>query len=213
MSARLLGRLWRHHLPLGLASVVSAWVLYITRDYSDVLTRLSFATAYPALALLAVTLIIGPWRTLSGKTSAISLDLRRDIGIWAGLLGVLHAGFGQFVHLRGRPWLYYIYEKWNVMPVRYDMFGFSNYTGLVATLLLLALLATSNDASLRKLGTPGWKQLQRWNYVCFGLTALHTFGYLLGIKALKPSLIATATLFVAVAILLQYLGWRRRRAI
>lgn len=213
MSARLLGRLWRHHLPLGLASVVSAWVLYVTRDYSDVLTRLSFATAYPALALLVVTLIIGPWRTLSGKTSAISLDLRRDIGIWAGLLGVLHAGFGQFVHLRGRPWLYYIYEKWNVMPVRYDMFGFSNYTGLVATLLLLALLATSNDASLRKLGTPGWKQLQRWNYVCFGLTALHTFGYLLGIKALKPSLIATATLFVAVAILLQYLGWRRRRAI
>lgn len=213
MSARLLGRLWRHHLPLGLASVVSAWVLYVTRDYSDVLTRLSFATAYPALALLAVTLIIGPWRTLSGKTSAISLDLRRDIGIWAGLLGVLHAGFGQFVHLRGRPWLYYIYEKWNVMPMRYDMFGFSNYTGLVATLLLLALLATSNDASLRKLGTPGWKQLQRWNYVCFGLTALHTFGYLLGIKALKPSLIATATLFVAVAILLQYLGWRRRRAI
>lgn len=213
MSSRLLNRLWRHHLPLGLASGISVWGLYVTRDYSDVLTRLSFATAYPALALMAVALIIGPWRTLSGKGNVISLDLRRDIGIWAGLLGVLHAGVGQFVHLRGRPWLYYIYEKWNVMPVRYDMFGFSNYTGLAAALLLLALLATSNDISLRKLGTPGWKQLQRWNYVCFGLTALHTFGYLLGIKALKPSLIATAALFVAVAALLQYLGWRKRRAI
>jgi sulfoxide reductase heme-binding subunit YedZ len=213
MSPRLVSRLWRHHLPLGLISAATVWLLYVSRDYSDVLTRLSFATAYPALALLAVTLIIGPWRTLSGKSNAISLDLRRDIGIWAGLLGVLHAGFGQFVHLRGRPWLYYIYEKWNVMPVRYDMFGFSNDTGLIATLLLLALLATSNDLSLRKLGMPDWKRLQRWNYVCFGLTALHTFGYLLGIKALKPSLIATAALFVGAAATLQYLGWRRRRAI
>lgn len=212
MSARLLNRLWWHHLPLGLVSAASVWLLYVTRDYSDVLTRLSFATAYPALVLLAATLIIGPWRTLSEKPNVISLDLRRDIGIWAGILSVLHAGFGQFVHLRGRPWRYYIYEKWELMPVRYDMFGFSNYTGLVAALLLLALLATSNDIALRKLGLRDWKKLQRWNYLCFALTALHTFGYLLGIKALRPSLIATAALCVAAAAMLQYLGWRRRRA-
>lgn len=213
MSTRLLNRLWRHHLPLGLASGICVWVLYVTRDYSDVLTRLSFATAYPALALMAATLIIGPWRSLSGKSNVISLDLRRDIGIWAGILGVLHAVAGQFVHLRGRPWLYYIYEQWNVMPVRYDMFGFSNYTGLIAALLLLALLATSNDASLRKLGLKDWKGLQRWNYLCFGLTALHTFGYLLGIQAMKPGFIATAAICVAAVATLQYLGWRRRRAI
>ncbi len=96
MKARLLNRLWWHHLPLGAASATCVWLLYVTRDYSDVLTRLSFATAYPALVLLAATLIIGPWRTLSGKTKAISLDLRRDIGIWAGVLGVLHAAAGQF---------------------------------------------------------------------------------------------------------------------
>lgn len=213
MSARLLDRLWRHHLPLGAASIACAWMLYVTRDYSDVLTRLSFATAYPALVLLAAALIVGPWRTLSAKPNPVSLDLRRDIGIWAGILGVFHAGVGQFVHLRGRPWLYYIYEKWDVMPVRYDMFGFSNTTGLVAALLLLMLLATSNDASLRKLGLPEWKRLQRWNYACFGLTALHTFGYLLGIQALKPGFIALAALCVAAAVTLQYLGWRRRRAI
>jgi sulfoxide reductase heme-binding subunit YedZ len=213
MSPRFLNRLWRHHLPLGLANAACAWALYVTRDYSDVLTRLSFATAYPALALLAVTLIIGPWRTLSGRPNTLSIDLRRDIGIWAGILGLVHAGLGQFVHLRGRPWLYYIYEKWNVMPVRYDMFGFSNYTGLIAALLLLALLATSNDASLRKLGLRDWKGLQRWNYACFGLTALHTFGYLLGIQSLKPGFIATAAICIAAAVTLQYLGWRRRRAI
>ena len=213
MKARLLNRLWRHHLPLGVASAACVWALYVTREYSDVLTRLSFATAYPALVLLAATLIIGPWRTLSGKTGVLSLDLRRDIGIWAGILGVLHAVAGQFVHLRGRPWLYYIYEKWEVMPVRYDMFGFSNYTGLFAALLLLALLATSNDAALRKLGVRDWKGLQRWNYACFGLTALHTFGYLLGIQGFKPAFVATAALCVATTAVLQCLGWRRRRAI
>jgi hypothetical protein len=52
--------------------------------------------------------------------------------------------------------------------------------------------------------------LQRWNYVCFGLTAVHTFGYLIGIQSLKWAWIATASLCVASTALLQYLGWRRR---
>src|ERR1043165_6301902 len=104
-------RLRRHHLPLAALSVLSIWVLYITRSYPDVITRLSFATAWPGLVLLTVTLLIGPWRTLRGKAPILSQDLRRDIGIWGGSLRVLHAGVGQFEHLRGRPWLYYVYEK------------------------------------------------------------------------------------------------------
>jgi sulfoxide reductase heme-binding subunit YedZ len=91
------------------------------------------------------------------------------------------------------------------------MFGLSNYTGLFAGLILLALLATSNDVSLRKLGNPGWKSLQRWNYACFGLTAIHTFGYLLGIQSLKWGSIATASLCVAIALWLQVLGYRLRQ--
>ena len=212
MTARLRDRLWRHHFPLALLSAASAWLLYVTRPYPDVLTRLSFSTAWPALALLSVTLIIGPWRTLTGKSPVLSFDLRRDIGIWAGILGAAHAGVGQCVHLRGRPWLYYVYEKAqeHLLPIRHDMFGFANFTGLFAALILLALLTTSNDASLRKLGLPGWKSLQRWNYACFGLTALHTFGYLLGIESLKWASVTTASLCVILSTLLQYLGWRRR---
>jgi sulfoxide reductase heme-binding subunit YedZ len=212
MTARMKSRLWRHHLPLALLSAAIVWLLYVTRPYADVITRLSFATAWPALGLLALTLIIGPWRILRGKAPVLSQDLRRDIGIWGGSLGVLHAVIGQCEHLRGRPWLYYVYEKTqeHLVPLRHDMFGFSNYTGLLAGLLLLALLATSNDASLRKYGGAGWKSLQRWNYVCFGLTAIHTFGYLIGIQSLKWAWIATASLCVASTALLQYLGWRRR---
>ena len=60
------------------------------------------------LALLVATLLIGPWNVLRRTANPVSSDLRRDIGIWAGMLGILHAGVGQFVHLRGRPWLYYV---------------------------------------------------------------------------------------------------------
>lgn len=211
MSPRLRRRLWRHHLPLALLSAATIGVLYVTRPYPDVITRLSFSTAWPALVLLTVTLLIGPWRSLRGRPPTLSVDLRRDIGIWGGIVGVTHAIIGQCVHLRGRPWLYYVYEKTqeHLVPLRHDMFGFSNDTGLVAGLMLLALLVTSNDASLRKMGQPGWKSLQRWNYVCFGLTVLHTFGYLIGVESLKWASIATASLCALLAALLQYRGWRR----
>jgi sulfoxide reductase heme-binding subunit YedZ len=211
VTQRLARRLLRHHLPLGLCSAAAVWLLYTSRSYSDVLTRLSFSTAWPALVLLTLTLLIGPWRTLRGKMPAVSLDLRRDAGIWAGTLGLLHTGVGQCVHLRGRPWLYYVYEKWreHPVPLRHDIFGFSNFTGLFAALILLTALATSNDASLRAMGSASWKSLQRWNYACFALATIHTFGYLLGIESLKPLFIITAILCVIVAGFLQGAGYRR----
>jgi sulfoxide reductase heme-binding subunit YedZ len=213
MTSRLLRRLWRHHLPFGLVTAACGFILYVTRPYPDVLTRLSFATAWPALVLLTATLAIGPWRILRGKPPVLSQDLRRDTGIWAGITGGLHAGIGQCVHLRGRPWLYYIYENWqraHVQPLRHDVFGFANFTGLFAALVLIILLATSNDASLRKLGTVRWKNWQRWNYACFGLTACHTFGYLLGIESLKLWSIVTASICAVIAVLMQFTGYRRR---
>lgn len=121
---------------------------------------------------------------------------------------------GQCVHLRGRPWLYYIYENWqqkHALPMRHDLFGLANFTGLFAAFVLLALLATSNDAALRKLGTPGWKQLQRWNYACFGLTAIHTLIYQTGIESQTNGFVAIAVLCVLITAILQLAGLRRRR--
>lgn len=214
LSSRLSRRLWRHHLPIGVIALVSGYLLYITRSFPDVLTRLSFSSAYPALLLLAVTLLIGPLKVIAGERLAVSMDFRRDIGIWAGIVGLFHVVVGQCVHLRGRPWLYYIYENWqqkHFLPIRHDLFGLANYTGLVAALILLALVSTSNDASLRKLSTPGWKQLQRWNYGCFGLTAVHTFVYQAGIESQKLPFLIIAILAVAITLVLQLLGYARRR--
>src|SRR3954463_9019000 len=97
ISQRLYRRLQRHHLPLALLTLVSSYVLYVTRPYPDVITRLSFATAYIALVLLSLTLMIGPWKLFAGERPTASVDFRRDIGIWAGLTGVFHAVVGQFV--------------------------------------------------------------------------------------------------------------------
>lgn len=214
ISQRLARRLVTHHLPIGLVSIAATYLLYVTRPYPDVISRLGFASAYPALILVAVTLIIGPWRLLRRLPIQSSMDLRRDFGIWAGLFSVFHAVVGNFVHLRGRPWLYYIYENWqetHIQPFRYDKFGIANHTGLIAALILLALLATSNDAALRKLGTPGWKSLQRWIYVCFVLTAVHTFVYLVGIKSLNVPWLVVAVAAIGLTVGFQWLGYVRRR--
>lgn len=214
ISPRLSRRLWRHHLPIGAIALVGGCLLYVTRPYPDVLTRLSFSSAYPALILLSVTLLVGPLKILTRHRVAISIDLRRDIGIWTGIVGLFHVGVGQCVHLRGRPWLYYIYENWqqkHFLPIRHDLFGLANYTGLIAVLILLALLATSNDVLLRKLGAPNWKQLQRLNYACFVLTAIHTFAYQEGIESQTLPFLATAIVAVGIVLALQLVGYLCRR--
>ena len=209
---RLLPRIWRHHLPLLLLSFICVAVLYQTRPYPDVLSRASFATAYPALALLSITLLIGPVNLLKHKPNPVSSDLRRDIGIWAGIVGILHAGVGQFVHLRGRPWLYYVYGPGeHHHGMRHDLFGLANYTGALGTLLLGVLLATSNDLSLRRFGTRRWKQLQRWNYAIFALVAAHSFAFQ-GVETQKMQWVITVAACVCAALALQIAGFVRQTA-
>lgn len=215
LSRRMSQRLVRHHLPIGLATFAVGALIYVTRPYPDVISRLSFSSAYPALFLVAATLMPGAWKSLRGRRPAVSMDLRRDLGIWAGMVSVFHAVIGNCEHLRGRPWLYYIYENWQEThwaPIRHDWFGLANYTGLIAALIILALLAASNDASLRKLGTPGWKQLQRWNYWAFGLVIIHTFVYQLGVKTPELGWIFIAFAAIATTLVLQWTGWQRRKA-
>jgi sulfoxide reductase heme-binding subunit YedZ len=209
---RLPPRLILHHLPLLVICFASVAALYSTRPYPDVISRASFATAYPALALLAATLLVGPWNVLRRAANPVSSDLRRDLGIWAGILGVAHAAVGQFVHLRGRPWLYYVYGPGeHHHGMRHDLFGLANYTGAVGLLLLAALFATSNDLSLKRLGARKWKQLQRWNYGVFVLVAVHSIAFQVVEKQKQPWVI-TVAICIAAVLILQIAGVTRRVA-
>ena len=210
--SRLPSRLLRHHLPLLVLSFVSVATLYSTRPYSDVISRASFATAYPALALLATTLLVGPWNVLRRTANPVSSDLRRDLGIWAGILGVVHAAVGQFVHLRGRPWLYYVYGPGEHRHgMRYDLFGLANYSGALGVLLLATLFATSNDLSLKRFGARKWKQLQRWNYAVFALVAVHSIAFQMVEKQKQPWVI-TVSICITAALIVQIAGVTRRIA-
>lgn len=179
-------RILLHHLPLLLISVFSVGLFYRAVELKDVIHRLSMATAYPGIVLLAATLVIGPLAKMFYHSNPISTDFRRDLGFWAAIVSLVHVVFGLQVHMRGRMWTLFLRENLDFPFIRFDLFGAANYTGLIATLVLVMLLAASNDWSLQFLGWEKWKRLQRWNYVLFPIVFLHGVLYQVIEKRVPP---------------------------
>jgi sulfoxide reductase heme-binding subunit YedZ len=163
-----------HHSLLAFLGVALTLAFLYLFPKRDLVSRLSIGTAYPALFFTAATMLLGPLNLLLRKPNPVSFDLRRDLGIWSGILAIFHTVVGLNVHLRGRIWLYFVNDH---NQLRRDLFGFGNYTGIVAALVFGLLLALSNDLSLRKLGLARWKFLQRWAYVAAALTIAHAIAY------------------------------------
>jgi len=195
----------KRHLGLAVLAFAIVSLTYAATPPPDVRHRASMATAYAGLAFLCLSLWLGPWNVLRRKPNPVSFDLRRDLGIWAGLLAVIHTAVGLTVHLRGRMWMYFFKE---LHPVRLQnsQFGFANYTGLVAALLFCMLLALSNDASLRWLRSRRWKSLQRWAYMAFALTVAHGIAYQL-IEKRPLSWVVVFAALIAGATILQFSGF------
>ncbi|MDA0195947.1 MAG: ferric reductase-like transmembrane domain-containing protein [Bacteroidetes bacterium] len=208
---RITRRLFKHHLPLFVLSVVSVWLVYWEVGTEDKISRLSMATAYPGLALLAATLLIGPFKVIRRRPNPVSDDLTRDIGIWAGIVGLAHVILGLQVHMRGRMWLLFLNENQELPFIRLDQFGAANYTGLIATLILAMLLVTSNDWSLRKLGTKQWKRLHYWNYGLFLMVLLHGIIYQIIEKRVLPYPYIFSA-FAAIVIIMQLVGYTIRKS-
>lgn len=209
---RMERRFWGHHLPLAFTSLMLITLFFQLVASPDPRFRFSMATAYTALILLGGTLLTGPINVLKSRPNPISTDLRRDLGIWAAIIGILHTAVGLTVHMSGKFWLYFVYpaQESHFLPIRLDPFGLANYTGLIATLVLAFLLAISNDLSMRVLGGKRWKDLQRWNYGLYVLVVLHAIGYQLVEKRQLPYPILFAAL-VTVVVLIQWAGFRRRK--
>ncbi len=175
--------------------------------------RLSMGSAYASLVLIALSLAIGPWNVLNGRRNPVSGYFRRDVGIWAGILGIVHVVAGLQVHFSGRMWLYFVPgpEASYRFPLRLDPFGLANHAGLVATLLLALLLALSNNASLKSLGPARWKSLQRWNYAIALLVLAHGAVYMVLEKRSLAFVAMAAAIVIAVAAM-QGAGWRATRS-
>ena len=169
-------RRFKRHVTLAAGAITIIWLAYAATPPPDVRHRLSMATAYAGLIFLAASLWLGPWNVLRQRPNPVSSDLRRDIGIWTGILAIVHTAIGLTVHLRGRMWMYF-FKRLHPFKLQNTQFGFANFTGVGAALLFLMLLALSNDLSLRTLKTRRWKALQRWTYAAFVLTAAHGIAY------------------------------------
>lgn len=198
----------RHCILAGAAAAITAAVFFATPP-PDFRHRLSMGTAYAALAFLAVSLWLGPWNVLRSRPNPVSFDLRRDIGIWAGILALAHTGVGLTVHLRGRMWMYF-FKRLHPLALQKTEFGFANYVGLAAAILFVMLLAISNDFSLRRLGRRRWKSTQRWAYAAFALTVAHGIAFQMVEKRHLAWVIVFGSIVLA-AVVAQALGWRWMR--
>ncbi|MEO6910311.1 MAG: hypothetical protein ABI158_05245 [Edaphobacter sp.] len=150
---------WTHRMKrqviLAAFAVAATALIYLATAPPDFRHRFSMATAYSSLLFLGATLLLGPWNIFRRCPNPVSFDLRRDIGIWAGLLAILHTAVGLTVHLRGRMWMYFLKQR-HPLKLQTGLFGSSNDIGLISALLFLMLLAISNDISLRTLGLRRW---------------------------------------------------------
>jgi methionine sulfoxide reductase heme-binding subunit len=203
----------RRNIAIAIAGVTACVVAL--RFYPDRAPSyaVSLATAYLSLACLTGALVIGPFQVLAGRRSPLSSNLRRDLGIWTAIFALVHVAFGLAVHMGGRIAEYFFRPLHaGAMPIpRIDAFGLANDVGLVATAILIMLLAISSNRALRTLGAQRWKAWQRWSYVAAVATALHAAVYQLLDHRDWPFVAACWVLFGAM-LTLQNAARRRRLA-
>lgn len=204
----------RHNIAAAAAAASSAVLLPLLPDDQLTTQRASIVLAYASLGFLLVTLAIGPRNVLQGRRNPVSSDLRRDLGICAGVTGVAHVVFSLQHHFGGNVVKYFFTSgRPALRDLRLDLFGGANHLGVAATLILVALVAISNDRALRRLGKR-WKTLQRANYVLGGLAFAHTLLFWEVNDRTRRVALPVTTVVVGVVVM-QLLGvvkYRRLRA-
>lgn len=168
------------HTQVGLISLLIIASFWLSRLEWSPEHRLWRAVGDASYLLLVLALISGPLARLWPAT-AWTLPWRREVGVWCGLLAVVHT----LVTLDG--WI-----RWDVQRLfgyefvpqleRYARlepgFGLANAVGFIALFLTMLLAATSSAWAVNFLGPSAWKWLQYGSYSVFYLAALHSFYFL-----------------------------------
>lgn len=201
------------HVALALVSAGACWAahLYVPRAEAAFVFMLGFG--YISLAFIALTLLIGPINLLRQRRNPVSINLRRDVGIWAGITGCLHIVFALQLHFQGQVWFYFFAPVDGGFRPLLNRFGIANWLGLAAAVILVLLLLTSNTLSLRRLKGKRWKQLQRLNYGLAVLVLLHTL-LLQGNGQRQPIFMYVVLLMTLLVMVVQWWGmglYRSRR--
>ncbi len=135
------------------------WVIYTGLNAVDPVRGIEWGLGLWAVRLLIATLFISPLRWVGLNL----LKFRRQLGLVAFAYVVLHftAWLTIDMGLRWSLILPDLYKRWYII------------IGLSALLLLIPLAATSNNASIKKIGAKGWNRLHKLAYLATGLAMVH----------------------------------------
>lgn len=171
--------LYRHAVTACLAVAVSL-PFWVGRLEWDPEMRLWRAIGDGSFVLLFLTLFLGPaarhWRPMVRL-----LPWRRELGIWFGILGLVHTLLVLDGWVRW-DWMRFFGYEFVAQFGRYVRlepgFGLSNLVGIVAAAIALPLMITSSNWAVRRLGASSWKWVHYGAYTVFYLVALHTLYFL-----------------------------------
>ncbi len=169
----------RNHLGLAAVSGAALGAAALLGGEMAAADNLSIVSAYLCLLFFSAALLIGPVRVWRGGAPLLNTHLRRDIGIWGGLTGLVHFFLANVLAMN-YEYLGLFVENATVPPsaeVRDQLYLWGTLLGYVVAVLILILLALSSDRVLRMVGTRWWKRLQRLSYVVFMATVLHAFAF------------------------------------
>jgi DMSO/TMAO reductase YedYZ heme-binding membrane subunit len=141
--------------------------------------RLSIVSAYLCLFLLGIVLLIGPWHAVTNDRKTANIYLRRDIGIWAALSGLLHFYLANVLSMN-YEYLGLFVENAAAPPsaeVRSELYSWGTISGYVIAVFFIILIGLSSDRALRFLGLKWWKRIQRVSYLAFIFTCAHGFAF------------------------------------
>ena len=154
-----------------------------------------------ALNLLIVILFLSPFAVIFRMRLLILLmGFRRELGVLMGCLALVH-GLGYFIS----PHIFFGTDQ-SFFSIGVFSWDKGIIAGLVGLLLIMPLLLTSNNLSLRFLGGKKWKRLHRLAYPAFFFIVFHQ--YLMGNSPFSPVALLGAFSLLGFYALMKFLAWR-----
>ncbi len=172
--------LFYRHLIVGFITVILTLPFWFGRLDWDPEMRFWRVVGDSSFLLLFFTMVIGPLAKMWPSAGKL-VPWRRETGIWFGLMAFLHTFLIWRGWARWDVWRFLGYEyipELDRLARLEPGFGLSNIIGMAAVLLTLALVATSSNWAVNRLGASAWKWLQYGAYSVFYLVVLHAVYFL-----------------------------------
>jgi len=172
-----MSRVFRH-IQIFLFSALLFALAWVAGTPEGGAERLSIVSAWLSFAYLSAAFFVGPYFRIRYKKNIANIYLRRDIAIWAGLVGLLHLVVGTIQSMNNEYLQIFVELPARPSPfVRELLFSWGSSIGFLVGVILVGLLLISSDRAISLLGIKWWKRLQKSSYLAFGLTVVHALAF------------------------------------